>query len=334
MIDSAILKLTGWYLALIMVLSLGFSVFLYQLYDFELTRGSRRQDIFFNELIPRGLPGFNEFRQAQLAEGEERLKSNLALFNLIVFIAGGAASYALARRTLRPIGEAFEAQSRFTADASHELRTPLTAMQTEIEVALRDGNLTKADAEALLRSNLEEVEKLKALSSGLLKLARDDVSRDSWKKIQLADLVGDAIKSTQPLAVQKAVEIVNQVEKFQVQGDPTNLGELVVILLDNAIKYSEPNTTVRLTTRKVGHFVSLAVIDQGQGIKASDLPHIFDRFYRADVSRSKEKTSGYGLGLSIAKKIITVHGGTIEVKSVLGKGSTFIVRLPLTQVSK
>jgi len=332
MIDSAILKLTGWYLAIIMMMSIGFSLFLYRLYDTELTQGIRRQDIFFNEIIPQGLPGFNEFRRTQFLEGEKRLKSNLALFNLIVFVAGGAASYVFARRTLKPIGEAFEAQSRFTADASHELRTPLTAMQTEIEVALRDGDLTKADAEALLQSNLEEVGKLKALSDGLLKLARDEGSRDSWKKLHLKALIAEALKSTLPLASKKSIEVINQVDDFQIQGDKTSLVELLVILLDNAIKYSEPSTKIKLTTRKQSQFVSLAVIDHGQGINPYDLPHIFDRFYRADLSRSKEKTNGYGLGLSIAKKIVDVHGGKIEAKSIVGKGSTFIVKLPLAKV--
>ncbi|MFA5009782.1 MAG: ATP-binding protein [Patescibacteria group bacterium] len=334
MIDSAVLKLTGWYLAIIMALSIGFSVFLYQTYGAEFARGIRRQDAFFNEIIPRGLPGFEKFRQAQITEGESRLKSNLALFNLIIFIAGGATSYLFARRTLKPISEAFEAQSRFTADASHELRTPLTAMQTEIEVALRDDNLTKVDTEALLRSNLEEVARLKTLSDGLLKLARDGGSQDSWKKLQLKHLIAIALKSIVPLADQKSIEIVDQTTNVQLQGDQTSLVELLVILLDNAVKYSGPNTKIDLTTQRSSANVSLAITDQGQGIKTSDLPHIFDRFYRADTSRSKAKTNGYGLGLSIAKKIVDAHGGKIEVKSEIGKGSTFVVKLPLAQASK
>jgi len=329
MIDSAVLKLTGWYLAIIMVLSIGFSLFLYQLYTAEFTRGFRRQNSFFNELMPSGIPGLDDFRQTQMLEGEIRLKSNLALFNVVVFVAGGAASYIFARRTLKPISEAFEAQSRFTADASHELRTPLTAMQTEIEVALRNGNFTKADAEALLRSNLEEVGKLKTLSTGLLKLARGEESHDTWGKLQLSSLITEAIKSVAPLARKKSIEILNQAEEFTIQGDRVSLIELLVILLDNAIKYSEPETSIKLTTRKSGQFVSLAVIDRGQGINPTDLPHIFDRFYRADISRSKTKTNGYGLGLSIAKKIVDAHGGKIEAKSTIDKGSTFIVKLPL-----
>jgi signal transduction histidine kinase len=149
----------------------------------------------------------------------------------------------------------------------------------------------------------------------------------------LTTLALEALKSTQFLASQKLITVVNQVEDFQIVGDKASLVELLVILIDNAIKYSEPKTTIKLTTRKSNQFVSLAVTDHGQGIKASDLPHIFDRFYRADFSRSKTKTNGYGLGLSIAKKIVDAHGGKIEAKSTLGKGSTFVVRLPLAKVS-
>lgn len=329
MIDSAVLKLTGWYLAMIMALSLGFSLFLYNLYDAEFTRGLRRQDIFFNSMMPQGLPGFNEFREAQIVEGEQRLKSNLALFNLIVFVAGGAASYALARRTLKPIGDAFEAQGRFVADASHELRTPLTAIQTEIEVTLRNGNLTQAEAEALLRSNLEEVAKLKSLSDGLLKLARGATDHSHWTKFSLKQITDQAIKTVLPLAAAKTIELIDQASDHRLYGDQTNLTELLVILLDNAIKYSPAESRIRLTTRKVGSFVSLAVIDQGQGISASDLPHIFDRFYRTDASRARNQAGGYGLGLAIAKTIAENHGGELSAKSSSGRGSTFIVRLPI-----
>ena len=328
-IRSAVFQLTIWYLVIIMALSIGFSLVLYRLSDVELNRGLRRQqDIFLNQTVPR-LPGFDQFRQTQILESRGHLQANLLLFNLVVLLLGGAASYFLARRTLRPIAEAMEAQSRFTADASHELRTPLTAMQTEIEVALRDPLLTKEIAEGLLKSNLEEVAKLKALSDGLLRLTREDGQRDIWETLAIKAVADEAISRVLPLATTKEIAIENHIGNFEVQGDRVSLVELLVILIDNAIKYSDAKTTVRIASHQHGQTVSIAVIDQGHGIKASDLPHIFDRFYRADLSRSKEKTDGYGLGLSIAKKIVDVHGGTISAKSVLDKGSTFFVRLPL-----
>jgi len=330
-IRSAVFQLTIWYLAIIMALSIGFSLVLYRVSDIELNRGLRRQqDIFLNQAVPvPRLPGFDEFRQTQILESRGHLQANLLLFNLVVLLLGGAASYFLARRTLRPIAEAMEAQSRFTADASHELRTPLTAMQTEIEVALRDPLLTKEIAEGLLKSNLEEVAKLKALSDGLLRLTREDGQRDTWETLDIKTIADEAIGQVLSLATTKEIAIDNHISNFEVQGDRVSLVELLVILIDNAIKYSDAKTTVKLTSHQRGQTVTIAVIDQGHGIKASDLPHIFDRFYRADPSRSKERTNGYGLGLSIAKKIVDVHGGTIDAKSVLDKGSTFFVRLPL-----
>jgi signal transduction histidine kinase len=330
-IRSAVFQLTIWYLAIIMALSIGFSLVLYRVSDIELNRGLRRQqDIFLNQAVPvPRLPGFDEFRQTQMLESRGHLQANLLLFNLVVLLLGGAASYFLARRTLRPIAEAMEAQSRFTADASHELRTPLTAMQTEIEVVLRDPLLTKEIAEGLLKSNLEEVAKLKALSDGLLRLTREDGQRDTWETLDIKTIADEAIGRTLSLATAKEITIENHIGNLEVQGDRVSLVELLVILIDNAIKYSDAKTTVKLTSHQRGQTVTIAVIDQGHGIKASDLPHIFDRFYRADPSRSKERTNGYGLGLSIAKKIVDVHGGTIDAKSVLDKGSTFFVRLPL-----
>jgi len=327
-IRSAVFQLTIWYLAIIMVLSVGFSYALYRMSDAELNRGLRRQqDVFLNQTFPN-FPGFDDLREQQMKETRDRFQSNLILFNLIVLLAGGAVSYLLARRTLKPIDEAFVAQSRFTADASHELRTPLTAIQTEIEVALRDPAFTKEAATNLLKSNLEEVAKLKALSDGLLRLARDDAGRDMWESVSLKDVATAAVEQTSSVAATKEISIENTVGDITIKGDQVSLTELLTILIDNAIKYSNPNTSIKLTAKKKEDTATLSIIDHGLGIKASDLPHIFDRFYRADPSRSKEKVAGYGLGLSIAKKIAELHGGSITVKSTPGNGSTFTIRLP------
>lgn len=210
------------------------------------------------------------------------------------------------------------------------MRTPLAAIQTEVEVALRDPKLDQTMAVNILRSNLEEVAKLKSLSDGLLRLARENGKTLPIESISLEKIIPEAISQVLASAEAKDITIANSVSDIAVLGDKQNLVELVVILLDNAIKYSDPKTTIKLSARKHGKYVYLAVTDQGQGIKASDLPHIFDRFYRADSSRSKEKVSGYGLGLSIAKKIVDLHQGTIEAKSTPGKGSTFTVRLPIS----
>lgn len=328
---SAALKLTAWYLALIMMLSLSSSVVIYQLSRDQLINNTRRQVYFFNDVLePADFRDFSQLRQRQLDQGLNRLKGNLALFNLLVFGGGGVAAYALARRTLRPIEESLEAQKRFTADASHELRTPLTAMQTEIEVALRDKAITKKQAVELLNSNLEEVGKLKSLSEGLLHLASSGGKQITHRDVRLKLAAEAAIAKWEKAAKQRRIKIKPELKEVIVRGDQQSLTDLISILLDNAIKYSLDGGRVSIKVRKSGKEALITVRDDGIGIKADDLPRIFERFYRTDNSRSKSSPGGYGLGLSIAKKIADMHNGFIEVKSLSGKGSTFTVRLPGT----
>lgn len=328
LIRSAVLKMTLYYLLIIMALSIGFSLFLYHVSSIELNRELRRPS-FITQTEIGTLFNYDRFRDTRLEESHHHLLDNLIAFNIATLFIGGALSYALALRTLHPIEDALEAQSRFTADASHELRTPLTAMQTEIEVALRNPKLNAEAARQLLASNLEEVGKLKALSDSLLHLAQQNGQSDSYRTISLKEVAAQAAEYHGKQAQAKDITIENRVPAMTVQGDKETLVQAVAILLDNAVKYSGPKTTVVLSGKRLNHQVELSVKDHGSGIKASDLPHIFDRFYRADRSRNKETVDGYGLGLSIAKKIVELHHGSITVKSTLEQGSTFTIKLPL-----
>ena len=139
----------------------------------------------------------------------------------------------------------------------------------------------------------------------------------------------EAVRQVEASAAAKHVTLVCRAGKQRVLGDPGSLMELAVILLENAVKYSPAGSTVELTSRSSGRNGYLSIIDQGKGIAVTDLPHIFERFYRADNSRSQSGTQGYGLGLSIAHKIVDMHKGAIHAKSQLGHGSTFTIRLPL-----
>ena len=187
MFHSAALKLTLWYLAIIMVLSLTFSGVLYHFASDELIRSSQRQLRYLNQYsFPTEFPDYNSMRIQDLDSGINRIKGDLILFNLMVLIGGGALSYYLARRTLMPIEENMEAQKRFTGDASHELRTPLAVIQTENEVALRNPNLSKKQATELLQSNLEEVAKLKALVGQGVDVSAQDVP--TARAVPFADL--------------------------------------------------------------------------------------------------------------------------------------------------
>lgn len=303
---------------------------LFNIYSAELSKSLAGQPKFFTTLPDDYIRGFQTFRLQQLTDSEGRMIRNLVLFNLGTLIFGGLLSYGLARRTLQPIGDAFEAQSRFSSDASHELRTPLTAMQTEIEVALRNKDITKAQAIELLRSNLEEVAKLRALSEGLLRLSRSHTKELELRPVEVDKILNDVIERVIKPAEAKHIAVENEIsDNLRVIGDHQSLVELLVILIDNAIKYSNQKSTINLKADVNGKQVLIHVVDHGRGIPAEQLPHIFERFYRVDSSRAKGGSEGYGLGLSIAEMIAKALGAQLSVKSTFGKGSTFTIILPV-----
>lgn len=325
---SASLKLTGWYLLILMFISLTFSGILYQLSSNELRHGLRApvnisldgDQLFLNNRNAEAL------RQARYEEGMSHLMGNLIILNIVTLLAGGGLSYVLARRTLQPIHEAMEAQGRFTSDASHELRTPLTVMQSEIEVGLRDKSASKQQYRELLESNLDEVHRLRELSDRLLLLSSE--RELPLGKTTLEDVSIEAVSNVVRAAQQKDIAVTNTVTDVPVRANLEALADAVTILLDNAIKYSPEGTTVTMSSDVKGKSALLHVRDHGAGIDPQDLPRIFDRFYRADVSRSRQNVPGYGLGLSIAKRIVDQHGGQLSATSAKGKGATFTIRLP------
>lgn len=335
------LRLAGLYLGIIMTISLFFSASLYQLSMQEFNLGLRNAKPIISSFEDPLAAGTEEGAvarlkarlqaeyEAQYNHAKQRVLTRLTLINLAILIGGGFLSYYLARRTLKPIEEAHEAQSRFTADASHELRTPLTAMQSEIEVALMDPKLTLGQAKERLRSNLEELAKLTALSEGLLRLSHLENKEIRKEPVELEQVTNQALSRVLPRAEAKNILISSKVPGgLQTLADEVSLTEALVILLDNAIKYSPNKTEITITSSSSPRHASLSVHDHGMGIKATELPHIFERFYRADSARSKQQVQGYGLGLAIAKDIVTLHGGTIGVQSRPGEGSVFTIQLP------
>ncbi len=338
MFRSAAAKLTLWYLALIMVVSGLFSVALYQVSMRQITENVRQQRSVLNrgpwpDTFDDRRHALNDYLDAELDSAQDRLVNWLLLLNSGMLLLGASVSYYLARRTLQPIQEAMELQGRFTSDASHELRTPLTAMRSEIEVALRDKQLSATDARGLLASNLEEIAKLESLSAGLLRLARSENGLDPSviKATPATDIINDAAERFAAAVATAGVELELAPGHHGITGDKDSLVELVAILIDNAIKYSPSGGTVKATSSVSGHHVVITVSDEGMGIPEAARAHIFDRFYRADTSRARdsgEQPGGHGLGLSIAKRIVDLHHGTISVSSKPGRGSTFTVRLP------
>jgi heavy metal sensor kinase len=226
--------------------------------------------------------------------------------------------------------DAIRSSKQFVADASHELRTPLTVMRGELEGLAQDSALTGETRETL-GSVLEEVDRLGEIVEGLLALSRLDAGEPpaEWVRFDLAQLVADTADQMSLLALDKRVSLsCKSAEGVTVEGDRSRLKQVVVNLLDNAIKYTPAGGAVSLEVRPEGGYAVLEVRDTGVGIPPEALAHVFKRFYRADDSRSREQ-GGAGLGLSIVKSICSAHGAQVEVLSSPGAGSTFRVRQPL-----
>lgn len=324
MFQSATFKLTTWYLAILIAISLLFSVIIYAIASTEigtrigyLQRDSRIFRVHQTQL--------EDFRDIQVHKAEANLITSLIITNLGIWIIGGVGSYYLAKRSLKPIEEAHEAQSRFVSDASHELRTPLASMKTEIEVALQGPPLSKQELQDVLTSNLEEVNKLTDLSRVLLQLSRLDHENIPKEKIALTTLIQAVTKRFEKTSAR--IQLTNS-KKHTIIANPSSIEELLTILLDNALKYSPERSPVSITIISEKHMAGFAIVNQGEGIPPAVLPHIFDRFYRADTSRTGGTKTGHGLGLALAKKIVELNNGDLTVSSAPGQETTFRVLLP------
>lgn len=336
MFHKARITLTIWYLIIIMAISVFFSSFIYVGATGEFSRILRMQEYRREHpevrlRLMQDVPWQYQKPPAEpdpkvIEDAEVRVLESLIGINLIIFILSAISGYFLAGRTLRPIKKMIEEQNRFVSDSSHELRTPLTSLRSEIEVALRNKTLSLKTSKKTLQSNLEEVISLQILSDNLLELSQDGklVNKNLMEDLSIAKIIDEAIKKTMSLARAKQIEIENKVKDLKIKGVSDRLIEVFIIFLDNAIKYSPKGSRVEIFSKTESNEVKIFVKDYGIGIWEQDLPYVFDRFYRAERSRTKR---GYGLGLSIAKKIIESHGGSVTAESKDGKGSVFTVIL-------
>lgn len=227
-----------------------------------------------------------------------RVVATAVLLGALLAIVAG---FLLASRALVPIRKAWDCQVEFVADASHELRTPLSTISANTELLLRDPSKLISDKAPVLSRMLSETRRMNRLVTHLLTLARSDSHLAQHAK--------------------SAYSVILSVDEERIR-------QLLFILLDNALKYTEPGGQIWMDVRRMGRRVEVDVKDTGCGIPREELPIIFHRFYRGDKSRSAE-TRSTGLGLAIAKWIAEAHHGTVKVKSEEGHGSTFTVILPV-----
>lgn len=327
-LHAATLKLTGWYLAILMAVCIVFSAVIFQVASQEFDRplpseSLGRTEIFISSDV------FREIREERATEAKQKVMGNLIVLNLITLMLGACASYLFARRSLAPIEEAMEAQARFTSDASHELRTPLAVMRTEAEVALRDKKPSVKTLKAVVVSNLEEVERLQLLTDRLLALSSNQTLQ--YAEFSVGEATHSAALRHASSAKQKHIILDVRTPDLTAFGDSETISDIVAILVDNAVKYSPEKTTVTVDATEHGNYVNLTVSDQGDGIKEQDIEYIFDRFYRADQSRTKNIQEGHGLGLALAKRLAKLNHASLSVANHKPHGATFTLRLPKTK---
>lgn len=232
--------------------------------------------------------------------------------------------------TLGRLESSVDQMKQFTASISHELRTPLTALRGEAEVALLEAR-SADEYKRVLSSQLEEFDKLTHMINQLLVLARAEAGEIQWadQAVDLSALVLSLTEQMEPIAAAKRIRFNSRVQAVVfVDGDSNWIEHAILNLFDNAVKFTEAGGEVSVTLSPQNRDAVLQVQDTGIGIAAEAIPHIFDRFFRAEPSRSKS-IEGVGLGLALARWIVEKHGGHIEVHSEIGKGSTFTIRLRL-----
>jgi signal transduction histidine kinase len=335
MFESARLKLTFFYLAAVVVLSLILTLGTRALAQRAFDDTDAMQQGGIRNLIRRdvGLPipntGFDSLHDQQDALIHHQLNEYVIYINVVAIILGGVGSYWFAGRTLRPIEEAHAAQARFASDASHELRTPLAVMKTENEVFVRQKQFSEDEARYQINSNLEEINHLEQLTSNLLSLANyekgDRLELTAIKSGAVANTAVDQFNKLYPAA---KARVTVDVSAAKIHGHKDSLAQALTIFMDNALKYSPSDKSIKLIGLVDDDTYKFMVEDHGPGIAVSDMPMIFDRLYRGDKNRSKT-VPGHGLGLSLAKEIAKANEAGLTVSNISEGGARFTLTIQL-----
>jgi len=339
MFHSARLKLTGFYLAILLCFSLALTIGVRVLawHEYKNSSDAQRNAVRVLERNSFGVPEeyilppkpMNDFTNVQQDEDSlvsQHLNRDLAILNLAALVVGGLLSYWYAGRTLKPIFEAHDAQKRFAADASHELRTPLANMQLENEVFLRQKSFTEGEARELIASNLEEVQRLESLAGNLLSLTQYENTALTLTAVPVVGLIEDVVAHNAKALKGRNVHVEQTVAAANVLGHRESLERLISIVIDNAIKYGPEKGTIFVNGKKTSGRYVLSIRDEGPGVAAADLPYIFDRLYRGDKARST-KADGYGLGLALAKQIAIANQADITAGNATPHGAVFTIDL-------
>lgn len=313
--QKAHLKLTLYYIVLIMMVACLCSMLLY----FSLKKN------IMQDFSAEG-------KETQIAMTERAVKSlqkNIVSVDITVLVLGSVFSYILARGTLRPVKDWLEMQKEFSANASHELRTPLAIMKTDSEVMLRGGKNSAQDFRLLALRNMEEIDRMSKIVEELLALSREkNTKKAAARKINLCAVVRKLVYKMRKPALAKNIEITfGGLEDGFFYGYLSAIEQAVLNIVQNSIDYTSQGGKVTVGVKNGRKHLLFTVADNGVGIEKDKLPHIFEKFYKADNSESGRQ-EGCGLGLAIVKEIVDRHQGKIKVTSKVGKGTCVTVWLP------
>jgi two-component system, OmpR family, sensor histidine kinase CiaH len=336
MFKQARVRLTSFYVIIIMLISIIFSIGIYALSIREFQRGFRKIHM---RILPQEqrLPPFqgqnlssdiNDQLIKDLDQVKKQIIIDLVLINSIILIFSAGAGFVLAGKTLKPIKKALLEQKRFIADASHELKTPLTSLKTNIEVNLRNKKLKTTEAGQVLKDSLEDIDSLIKLTNSLLTLSslQENGQTLVFKQQRLKPIFKKVVYKIKPLiSKQTKIKTIIKPENLKIKINLQSFADMLLIFLDNAAKFTKKGV-ITLKAEEKNKYILITIKDTGMGIGEKHLPFIFNRFYQTDNSRSDKK--GFGLGLSLARKIIDLHKGTVKVKSRLKKGTSFIITFP------
>lgn len=272
-----------------------------------------------------------------LYNGLDKATTIMAILGLLALLIATVVGHILSGKAMIPLRAAYEKQRQFAADASHELRTPLAVVMASADLLESDPSIKSPFLKQVIADVRDEVKKMTKLVSDLLIVARSDNKALKIKptKFDLGAVVAQTARLMQPLAEQKKITLVaEEMPKNMIYADEQKIRQLILILVDNAVKYTPEGgcVTVHFCKAEKGK-VAFAVADTGIGIAKEDQDKVFDRFYRVDKARSREM-GGNGLGLAIAQEIVNMHRGNISLSSELGKGTTFVVTLRVRVKSK
>lgn len=314
---AAVIRLTTYYSVGVFVILTVFSMLVYGLFVESLDRDIKEDE--------SGI----EMEEAFHSEAAENLFNILLISDVVLLFVAIFISYLLSKRTLEPLRIAYQKQKKFVADAAHELRTPLAVMKAGGEVVSQKER-SVSEYQRFISESGEEVERLITLSNNLLFLANNEnITKNNFIQVSFSDISKKQCESIVPYANLKHVTISSEIaEGIIINGKEDDIKRLLLNLLKNAVDYNKTGGRVFVKLSKKGTKALLSVKDTGVGIADKDITFIFDRFYKADSSRTQNASSGGGLGLAIVSDIVAQHGGSINVTSKIGKGSVFEIEIP------